>query len=84
MIMNSKGYNGHKNRAHWNVSLWIGNDERLYNMAREQIHMGKHRGLTRAEIASNILDQFSQAGIASTPDGYRYNVTNIRAAIVGM
>jgi hypothetical protein len=80
----SKGYNGHKNRAHWNVSLWIGNDEGLYNMARNEIKVGKNLGLTRAEIAANILDALSGAGIASTPDGYRYNVTNIRAAIVGM
>jgi len=80
----SKTYNGHKNRAHWNVSLWIGNDESLYAMANREIQRGIIRRLTRAEIAANILDQLRQAGIESTPDGYRYNVTNIRAAIVGM
>ena len=32
--MASKTYNGHKNWNHWNVSLWINNDEGLYNFAR--------------------------------------------------
>ncbi len=81
----SKGFQGHKNRAHWNVSLWISNDESLYNMVKRHIQFGcgLHR-LTRYQVAHNILDELRQAGIEQTPDGYRYNVTNIRAAIVGM
>ena len=30
-------YNGHKNWNHWNVSLWINNDEGLYRMAKDAI-----------------------------------------------
>lgn len=28
-------FNGHKNYETWNVTLWIGNDEGLYNLAKE-------------------------------------------------
>lgn len=28
-------YNGHKNYQTWNVTLWINNDEGLYNLARQ-------------------------------------------------
>lgn len=33
----SSSYNGHKNYNAWNVSLWINNDEGLYNMAKNYI-----------------------------------------------
>ena len=30
-----EGYNGWKNYETWNVALWLGNDEGLYNIARK-------------------------------------------------
>jgi hypothetical protein len=37
-------YNGHKNWNHWNVSLWINNDEGLYNMARQYARRYRNAG----------------------------------------
>jgi hypothetical protein len=33
--MQMQRYNGWKNRATWNIALWLGNDEGLYNLALE-------------------------------------------------
>lgn len=73
-------YNGHKNWNHWNVSLWINNDEGLYNMARECVR----RNRTRAYAAADMFGQLTQTGITHTPDGAPYSVSSIRAAMVGM
>lgn len=34
-LMSESGYNGWKNRATWNVSMWINNEEPLYRGAVE-------------------------------------------------
>ena len=73
-------YNGHKNWNHWNVSLWINNDEGLYRMALAAI--GRQRGKrdARNRAAEDLLAQLPD----KTPDGAPYSVSAIRAAMVGM
>ena len=72
--MKSKNsYNGHKNHNAWNVSLWIWNDEGLYNLAKYSIKNHK----TKDEAAKYMLDILPK----STPDGVIYNKTNIRLAL---
>lgn len=73
-------YNGHKNWTQWNVSLWINNDEGLYNEARRWVK----RSDNRKEAAENFLESLRYMGITETPDGAKYSVTSIRAAMVGM
>lgn len=74
-------YNGHKNWNHWNVSLWINNDDGLYRMALD--HARNCSG-TREKAAGNMLDELQSMGITHTPDGVPYSVSSIRAAMVGM
>ena len=69
-------YNGHKNWNHWNVSLWINNDEGLYRFALDCISQARNRD----EAARMMLESLP----AETPDGAPYSVSAIRAAMVGM
>lgn len=68
-------YNGHKNWNHWNVSLWINNDEWLYQIAREKV-----KGYGKANAAVILKGLLPPR----TPDGALYSVSAIRAALVGM
>ena len=56
-------YNGWKNRQTWNVALWLGNDEGLYNLMREFAGQGY-------EVLANELREL---GHIETPDGVAYN-----------
>ena len=75
-------YNGHKNWNHWNVSLWINNDEGLYRMAQNFIE--RYPRVGRQKQAEHMLERLHDEGITKTPDGAPYSVSSIRAAMVGM
>ncbi len=76
----SKPFNGHKNWNHWNVSLWINNDEGLYRMARNLV-VFKQRSYSKRECAAAMLSDLSAVGITHTPDGAPYSVSSILAAM---
>lgn len=76
----SKGYNGHSSWTLWNVSLWVGNDEGLYNLARESITYTRNR----QDAAARMLDYLNSCGIEKTPDGARYSKRAILHAMRGM
>lgn len=69
-------FNGHKNYNHWNVALWINNDEGLYSLANECIRMTA----SRTEAARAMLQSLPER----TPDGAPYSLSSVRAAMVGM
>lgn len=73
-------YNGHKNYNHWNVALWLANDEGLYRLARECKR--EHRAAGPAARA--FIDTLAQAGTTCTPDGAPYSLSAVRAAIAGL
>lgn len=68
-------YNGWKNYETWNVALWIGNDEGLYQMAKELRHYGYKR----------FAEDMKEIGIHSqiafqTPDGVAWNDSGLDIA----
>lgn len=54
-------YNGWTNYETWNVSLWIQNDEGLYNAAR------------RYDSYDELLQDLYDCGSKETPDGVKWN-----------
>ena len=74
-------FNGHKNWNHWNVSLWINNDEVLYSIARRLVRI--HRGKLPAAMAM-MQHLKEEAGVTHTPDGAPYSTSSIRAAMFDM
>ena len=68
-------YNGHKNWNHWNVALWIGNDEGLY---RHCLHLKRIAGSSRRAAEMFCVDH------DKTPDGAPYTVSSVSAAIAGL
>lgn len=69
--------NGHKNRNHWNVNLWINNDEKLYRVAREIVMASRNKD----QAARSMFEYLRDTGRTYTPDGAPYSVTTIRAAL---
>lgn len=70
-------YNGHKNWNHWNVSLWINNDEGLYRQALHCINITTNR----RQAAEFFL---GHVGRTKTPDGAPYTLSSVIAAMRGL
>lgn len=80
-------YNGHRSWNAWNVSLWIGNDEGLYNLALDCLREAERRKRVqrdpkrKARVAAEIM---LQSLPTHTPDGAKYNVTCVKEALKGI
>ena len=73
-------YNGHPSWTYWNVSLWVNNDEGLYNLALDCLKQSKRR----EDAARSMLDTLHECGSVKTPDGAPYSVRTILHSMRGM
>ena len=69
-------YNGHKNKNHWNVSLWLFNHE--FNYKRVMSAVREQRTL---DLAARYLMMTLPK---KTMDGAPYTFTSVRAALRGL
>ena len=69
-------HNGHRSWNAWNVSLWLNNDEGLYNLMLDCIKETKNK----RRAAQNMLSELPE----KTPDGANYNVTCVMEAMQGL
>ena len=58
-------YNGWSDWTTWNCALWIGNDEGLYNWARDIRDYGM------------FIDTMREFGMKQTPDGAKLSLIHI-------
>jgi hypothetical protein len=73
-------YNGHPSWTTWNINLWVGNEEGLYNLARDCIRQARNR----EEAAAVMLETLRECGLTETPDGAKYSKSNLRHAMRGL
>lgn len=65
---------------YWNVSLWVSNDEGLYNLAVECLRSAPNR----REAAEDFLQALKNTGVTHTPDGARYSKSAVLHALRGL
>lgn len=92
-----KSYNGHRSWNAWNVALWIGNTESIYNYAMECIKWAKQwADKCRSGYWDGKQDQKTERIAAraartfmkyyqqeKTPDGATYNHLSVKLALEG-
>lgn len=67
-------YNGWANYETWNVALWIGNDEGLYDLARECARRN------RRHPYKEFAEDMRELGQTETPDKVAYNDSGLDEA----
>lgn len=65
----AEDYNGWKNRATWNVALWLNNDGGLYNLMLEYARKPRKPGQRRTYRG---FVRYAGLKMERTPDGFKY------------
>ena len=73
-------FNGHRNWAYWNVCLYIWNDYTMYLQAKYAYQATRNLDTTARYLFSTYQNEQGTDN-PETPDGARYSIRNIRAAI---
>ncbi len=73
-----KTYNGHRSWNAWNVSLWLNNDEGLYNMCIEAL---KDCGFSVKKATYRVMNYLEGE---RTPDGAVYTHLAVKLALEGL
>ena len=63
-------YNGWKNRATWNVSLWVSNDQGLYECAMQYVAWAKEN---KKRITWKGFVEYANLEGDRTGDGYKFD-----------
>ena len=75
----TQGYNGWKNYQTWNASLWIGNDEFLYNTAKACVEYCGDNETPWDKFQRCMMDGQIGRYLVKTGDGVRWDDANIDA-----
>lgn len=75
-------HNGWKNRATWNVALWLQNDESLYNIVLRYLETTRRPSYTRFVAFANLARERTPDGVLF--DGQSLDYAALTAMIKGL
>jgi hypothetical protein len=77
--INSRQFNGHRSWDHWNVALWLSNDEWWYRQALEVLEAHPD-----PRDAAGVFLWFFGLDGSTTPDGAEFNLSTVTEALRGL
>jgi hypothetical protein len=77
-----KDYNGHASWDHWNVSLWIYNEEALYRIAGDCVKRAPSTHHAAEHLLAELQEIYGRDDV-ETPDGAPYTLETLEAALEG-